>query len=153
MDKGNITDLNNLKFYSDSGVEIYAEKQYVITWRLSSVDGRYCMTAPSGYIMADVKYIEEYKTYVIDPETIYIGFTNNAEISIPDFIDRNDRAAVSKFIRDVLCGKYITVKKYKKKILPSVILTIRVNGQDYSANVPVEKFFGNTFSYTALRPF
>lgn len=151
MDNGNITDLNNLKFYSDSGVEIYAEKQYVITWRLSSVDGKYCLAAPTGYIMSDVNYIEKYQTYVIDPNTIYIGFIGNPEISIPDFIDRTNEDEVSGFIRDVLCGKYITTKKYKKKVLPSVILTITVNGQDYSANVPTEKFFGNTFSYTTKK--
>lgn len=112
MVTGKITDLNNLKFYSDSGVELYMEKQYVITWRLSSVDSVYCVNTPAGYVMSDVKYLEDYNSYVIDPETIFIGFSTRPEIAIPDFIDRSDRNAVSAFIRDVLCGKYIQVKKY-----------------------------------------
>lgn len=147
MVTGKITDLNNLKFYSDSGVELYMEKQYVITWRLSSVDSVYCVNTPAGYVMSDVKYLEDYNSYVIDPETIFIGFSTRPEIAIPDFIDRSDRNAVSAFIRDVLCGKYIQVKKYQKKVDPVVILSIEVNGQAYSANVPVEKFFGPDFTY------
>lgn len=32
MQNGSISDLNNLKFYTDNGIEIYTEKQYTIAW-------------------------------------------------------------------------------------------------------------------------
>jgi hypothetical protein len=150
-----ITDLNNFKFFSDSGIEIYMEKSYVITWKLSLVDSVYCTNTPEGYIMADVKYVEDYQTYVIDPDHIEIGFSTPAEIYIPDDIDRTNQSEVNTFIRDVLCGNKITSsnKKYKSSniVKPVIELTLNVNNSAYTSTINVENFFGHTFSYSTKK--
>jgi hypothetical protein len=151
----NITDLNNFKFFSDSGIEIYMEKSYVITWKLSLTDPAYCTNTPEGYIMADVKYVEEYQTYVIDPDHIAIGFSTPAEIYIPDEIDRTNQDDVNTFIRDVLCGNKITHsnKKYKSTnvVKPVIELTLNINNSAYTSTINVENFFGKTFSYSTKK--
>lgn len=154
---GKITDLNNLKFFSDSGIEIYMEKQYVITWHLSYVDTKYCMNQPEGFVMADVKYNEEYQTYVIDPDTIHIGFSTCPEIALTEDINIKDPVKVSKYIKDVLCCRkeepVTKKKKYKakKNIEPVVVLAIEVQGQKFSTEVSVGAFFGHLFTYSTKK--
>ena len=97
MINGTIADLNNLKFYSDSGYEIYAEKQYTITWSFKEDNDKF-RVLPEGFIVADIKELDEFPgIYTIVPSSIQIGFTKNPEIYISQ-TEENETVTYQKVI-------------------------------------------------------
>ena len=70
MQTGTISDINNLKFYTDNGIEIYTEKQYTIKWKFKHENDKF-RVLPEGFIMADIIPAIDYPDiYVIDPNSI-----------------------------------------------------------------------------------
>jgi hypothetical protein len=56
MIDGTITDIAKLEFYSDNGIIIPTEINYVLKWRLipGSIGKQYIKEAPTGFFMGDL---------------------------------------------------------------------------------------------------
>ena len=78
-----ITDIDNLKFYTGAGSEIYTERQYVITWELvpsSSIQGR-IKTVPTGFLMGDIEISSD---NVVTLTSLTAGVTEPGRIIISE---------------------------------------------------------------------
>ena len=75
-----INNLTQLKFFNERGVELYAQKEYVIQWKLlpCSQVKKFFQEDYTGYFIANILF--EDNQPVIDPTTISAEFINNPGI-------------------------------------------------------------------------
>ena len=153
----NLKDLCNFKFFSENGTEIYAEKQYVITWKLIT-DNKSLYQVPEGFILGDIELVKYksrknpdeilYEYYRLRPDTLTIGFTKYPKVIISpknkynptDGIDPNDKESVNRKI-------YNSLFLNNKGQLTQVEITVKLNNSDYKLTVDANLFFDQT-SYT-----
>lgn len=148
MINGTIADINFLKFYTESGVEIYTEKQYVITWEFKEDNTKY-RKLPKGFIMADIKpSVVNPDIYVIDSATVQIGFEQNPEI----FISQNEDNLQLTYmdVLDALWYNYKLENNVINKYNNTIVITINLDNSNNEAQkiqfeIPATKFFSTDF--------
>lgn len=158
MWNGSIADLNNLKFYTESGIEIYTEKQYTITWEFKN-ENKAFRTLPKGFILADIKPATNNKDediYVIDPLSIQIGFTQYPEIFLDIDVSYDAETGMSNlWSYDILQALYYNFTlDIRKNILTQsnniIVITINLNigsTQFIQFEIPANKFFSDEMDF------
>lgn len=149
MQSGTITDLCNLKFFSDTGIEIQTQQQYSITWKLES-DHKRLNQVPEGYILGDIEKVEhiartadghDFEYYRLKPDSLVIGFTKFPEIILSAKEYQSiDTVGISTTIHNVLCST-------RKARLSKVTITMETRDNSYSVQIPTNQFF-ESLSYT-----
>lgn len=143
MNSGTITDLCNLKFFTDTGTEVHTQQQYTITWKLDSNHTR-LNTVPEGFILGDIEKVEhlartadgsDFEYYRLKPDSLIIGFTTPPEIILSAREYKSmDRLPLLESIHNVLCST--------KDGKPSkIIITIDTGDNSYSTEIPTNQFF------------
>lgn len=118
-----ITDIDNLKFYTGTGSEIYTERQYVITWELvlsSSIQSR-IKTTPAGFLMGDIE---------ISPDNVVTLSSITAGVTEPGRIIISENQTPEAAFREVFFNAGNSIK-----------VSININNDSFSNTYKVSDVF------------